>query len=284
MTTARDPLRLLPTPIVQAGMGFVAGHELAAAVSEAGGLGMIAASATPLADELAAARRLTGRPIAVNLLLPFAQPADFEAAATADAIVTFWGDPARPAPGFWMHQCGSVHEAQAAAAAGADAVVAQGVEAGGHVRGTTPMLELVEQVRAAVSVPVLAAGGIIDADDVRAALDAGAVAAVVGTRFLLSDESRAHPDYKQRCLDANATVITELFGRGWPDAPHRVIPNVAVRRAAADGGESKPLSPQSPCVEDPGAVIDRRPLYASARIGELNDVRPAADLVAALTP
>jgi hypothetical protein len=177
----RDLLSSLETPVVQAGMGFVAGHELAAAVSEAGGLGMIAASATPLAEELAAARRLTGRPIAVNLLLPFARTADFEAAATADAIVTFWGEPARPARGFWMHQCGSVQEAVAAAAAGADAVVAQGVEAGGHVRGTTPMLELVEQVRAAVSVPVLAAGGIIDAHDVRAALDAGAVAAVVGT-------------------------------------------------------------------------------------------------------
>ena len=90
MATDGDLLRSLSTPVVQAGMGFVAGHELAAAVSEAGGLGMIAASATPLAEELAAARRLTDRPIAVNLLLPFARPADFEAAAAADAIVTFW--------------------------------------------------------------------------------------------------------------------------------------------------------------------------------------------------
>jgi nitronate monooxygenase len=277
-----DLLRSLSTPVVQAGMGFVAGHELAAAVSQAGGLGTIAASATPLAEELAAARRLTDRPIAVNLLLPFARRSDFEAAAAADAIVTFWGDPVRPAQSFWMHQCGSLAEARAAAAAGADAVIAQGVEAGGHVRGSTPMLELVERVCAAVSVPVLAAGGIIDAQDVRAALDAGAVAAVVGTRFLLSDESRAHPGYKQRCLESDTTVITELFGRGWPDAPHRVIPNAAVRRAAA--AQSKPLSPQSPCVDDPPEVLDRRPLYASDRIAELTDVRPAAELVASLTP
>ena len=74
-------------------------------------------------------------------------------------------------------------------------------EAGGHVRGTLPLAELLERVRAAVAIPVLAAGGIVDAEGVRAALDAGAAAAVVGTRFLLSDECRAHPGYKQRCLD-----------------------------------------------------------------------------------
>ena len=71
-------------------------------------------------------------------------------------------------------------------------MIAQGVEAGGHVRGTTPALELLEQVRAAVKIPVLVAGGIVDAEGVRGALDAGAVAAVVGTRFLVSEESRAH--------------------------------------------------------------------------------------------
>src|SRR5207245_8725442 len=75
-----------------------------------------------------------------------------------------------------------------------------------------------------------AAGGVVDVDDVRAVLGAGATAAVLGTRFLLSDESRAHPEYKQRCLEAGETVLTELFGLGWPNAPHRVIPNAATRR------------------------------------------------------
>jgi len=192
MSAALD-LRGLEAPVVQAGMGSVTRHELAAAVSDAGGLGTIAGVRAPIAAEIAAARRLTGRPIAVNLLLPFVRGADAEAAADADAIVTFWGTPRRLAAKTWIHQCGSVEEAKAAAAAGADAVIAQGVEAGGHVRGTTPMLELLDRVRAAVRIPVLAAGGIIDAEGVRAALDAGAAAAVAGTRFCSATKATPIP-------------------------------------------------------------------------------------------
>src|SRR4051794_27674967 len=140
-------LRNLAVPVVQAGMGAVARHELAAAVSEAGGLGTIAGARAPIASELANARRLTSRPLAVNLLLPFIRPGDAQAAAAADVIVTFWGRPRRLAAGTWIHQCGSVQEAKAAAHAGADAVIAQGVEAGGHVRGVVPALDLLERVR-----------------------------------------------------------------------------------------------------------------------------------------
>jgi NAD(P)H-dependent flavin oxidoreductase YrpB (nitropropane dioxygenase family) len=296
----------------------VARHELAAAVSEAGGLGTIGGVRAPIAAEIAAARRLTGRPIAVNLLLPFLRPGDTEAAAAADAIVTFWGPPRRLAANVWIHQCGSVEEAKAAATAGADAVIAQGVEAGGHVRGSTPMLELLERVRAAVKIPVLAAGGIIDAEGVRAALDAGAVAAVAGTRFLLSDESHAHPDYKQRCLDASETILTELFGLGWPDAPHRVIPNGATRRwlrsesrgprwiramnrltaplasriptsvqdrAITTQRPSQPfLGPQPPTDDGPANLLDSGPLYAGINVARITDIRPAAELVKTLTP
>src|SRR5215216_6052681 len=161
MAPALD-LRSLDAPVVQAGMGGVARHELAASVSEAGGLGTIAGVGVSIAAEIAAARGLTGRPIAVNLLLPFARPGAVRDAAAADAIVTFWGTPRRLAANTWIHQCGSVEEAKAAAAAGADMVIAQGVEAGGHVRGSIPMLELVERVRAAVRIPILAAGGIVD--------------------------------------------------------------------------------------------------------------------------
>src|SRR5207302_1270230 len=199
-------LRSLEVPVVQAGMGGVARHELAAAVSDAGGLGTIAGVGASIETEIAAARRLTDRPVAVNLLLPFLRPGDVEAAAAADAIVTFWGTPRRLAATTWIHQCGSVAEAKEAAAAGADAVIAQGVEAGGHVRGATPLLELLERVRAVVQVPVLAAGGIVDVEDVRTVLEAGAVAAVAGTRFLLSDESHAHAEYKRRCLAARETL------------------------------------------------------------------------------
>ncbi|WP_326548106.1 nitronate monooxygenase [Mycolicibacterium sp. ND9-15] len=316
--TADFDVRSLTVPVVQAGMGYVAGHELAAAVSEAGGLGTIAGVRAVIATEIAAARRLTGRPIAVNLLLPFVRPGDVEAAAAADVIVTFWGAPRRLAAGTWVHQCGSVEEAQAAAHAGADAVIAQGVEAGGHVRGTAPGLELLDRIRAAVKIPVLVAGGIVDAQGVRQALDAGAVAAVVGTRFLVSEESHAHAEYKRRCVDADETVLTELFGLGWPDAPHRVIPNVATRRWLR-GGDRGPswirranqamtgpvtalpvaaqnrvlklqppqlpfLVPQPPTDDGPEKLVDWRPLYAGANVGRIADIQPAAELVKMLSP
>src|SRR3954447_14653096 len=196
----------IAAPVVQAGMGGgLSRHELAAAVSEAGGLGTIAVSgAGATGRELAAARRLTGRPLAVNLLLPFARRDWFEAAARADAVVTFWGKPRRRVPGVWLHQCGSLAEARAAHAAGADAVIVQGVEAGGHVRGTTAALELFERVSAALPAgyPLLIAGGIATREDAARALEAGAVAVVAGTRFLLSEESRAHPEYRRRLLAA----------------------------------------------------------------------------------
>src|SRR5437763_9835966 len=95
MVAAGFDLRSLEAPVVQAGMGAVARHELAAAVSEAGGLGTIAGAGAPIAEELAAARRLTGKPLALNLLLPFLRAGDAEAAASADVIVTFWGAPRR---------------------------------------------------------------------------------------------------------------------------------------------------------------------------------------------
>src|SRR3989442_1391552 len=119
-------------PIVQAGMGGgLAGHELAAAVARAGGLGTIGILAPEdLRREIADHRALTSKPVAVNLLLPFARGAHFEAAAEADVLVTFWGRPRRRTPKLWIHQCGSLSEARMAQEAGADAVIAQGVEAG----------------------------------------------------------------------------------------------------------------------------------------------------------
>jgi nitronate monooxygenase len=311
-------VRNLEVPVVQAGMGFIAGHELGAAVSEAGALGTIGGARAAIAAEIAAARQLTGRPIAVNLLLPFVRPGDVEAAAAADVIVTFWGVPRRLAGTTWIHQCGSVEEAKAAAHAGADAVIAQGVEAGGHVRGTTPAFELLERVLAAVKIPVLLAGGIIDAQGVRKVLDAGAVAAVIGTRFLVSEESHAHAEYKRRCVDSAETVLTELFGLGWPHAPHRVIPNAATRRwlrhedrgpawirkanqaitrlatvmpqAAQDRAlKAQPprlpfLPAQPPTSGEPENLVDWRPLYAGASVGRITDIASAATLVRMLTP
>jgi nitronate monooxygenase len=311
----------IPTPVVQAGMGGgLSRHELAAAVSEAGGLGTIAVNgAAAIEGELAAARALTDRPIAVNLLLPFARRDWFEAAAAADVVVTFWGTPKRRTPGVWLHQCGSVAEARAAHGAGADAVIVQGVEAGGHVRGSEPALELLARVRAALppDFPVLLAGGVADRGDVERALHAGAAGAVSGTRFLLSEESRAHPAYRARLLEADTTVLTELFGVGWP-APHRVVPNAAtdrwlgadprgprlnrvLNRLSAPGARFMPdavlgrivraqrpgsrlLSPLGPTDDGPATLVEAGALYAGETVARIDRIRPAAELVAELTP
>jgi len=311
----------LDTPVIQAGMGGgLAGHELAAAVSAAGGLGTIGFLAPDdLRDEIAAARRHTDRPLASNLLLPFARRGHFEAASEADVVVTFWGKPQRRTPKVWIHQCGSVDEALAAQEAGADALIAQGVEAGGHVRGTVSALELLSRMRGAVpdEYPVLSAGGIVDASDVRGRLDAGADAVVCGTRFLMTEESGAHPTYKARLLEARETILTELFGAGWP-APHRVVANEATarwlgqdargpawlrmfHRATAPAFSRVPVplqlrfataqtpnrpifGPAAATVGGPPSLIDAGPLYAGECIDRVTDIRPAEELVRELTP
>ncbi len=308
-------------PVVQAGMGGgLAGHQLAAAVSAAGGLGTIGFLAPDdLRSEIAAARRLSDRPLAVNLLLPFARRGHFEAASEADVVVTFWGSPKRQTSKIWIHQCGSVEEAQAAREAGADAVIAQGVEAGGHVRGTVPAVQLLARVRGAVpdDYPVLSAGDVADASDVKARLDAGAEAVVCGTRFLMTEESGAHSTYKARLVEARETIVTELFGAGWP-APHRVVPNQAtVRwlgrdlrgpgwlrmfhratapafsrvpvpmqfRLAATQKPSRPMfGPTAATVDGPPNLIDAGPLYAGECIDRIADIRPAGELVRELAP
>jgi nitronate monooxygenase len=308
-------------PVVQAGMGGgLAGHRLAAAVSAAGGLGTIGFLAPcDLRSEIAAARRLSDRPLAVNLLLPFARRGHFEAASEADVLVTFWGSPKRQASKLWIHQCGSVDEALAARDAGADAVIAQGVEAGGHVRGTVPAARLLTRVRGALpdGYPVLSAGGIAEASDVKGRLDAGAEAVVCGTRFLMTEESGAHPTYKDRLVEARETILTELFGVGWP-APHRVVSNQAtVRwlgrdprgpgwlrafhtatapalsrlpvpmqfRLAAAQKPSRPLfGPAAATVDGPPNLIDAGPLYAGECVDRISDIRPAGELVRELAP
>jgi nitronate monooxygenase len=302
-------------PIVQAGMGGgLARHELAAAVSAAGGLGTIGfLPPGDLREEIGAARRLTDRPVAVNLLLPFARRRHFQAASKADVVVTFWGTPKRRTSRTWIHQCGSVEEALVARDAGANAVIAQGVEAGGHVRGKLPATELLARVREVMpEFPVLSAGGIADAADARARLEAGAVAVVCGTRFLLAEESGAHPDYKARLLDEDRTILTELFGAGWP-APHRVVPNQAtsrwlgrdrrgpawlrlLNRATAPALSRLPVSaqlrmaanqrpdrpifgPAAATAEGPPNLVEAGPLYAGETVARIRDIRPAAELV-----
>lgn len=309
----------IEVPVIQAGMGGgLSDHRLAAAVSAAGGLGTIGIMAPEaLRNEIEGARRLTAKPIAVNLLLPFARSGHWDAGLEADVVVTFWGHPRRRTPGVWIHQCGSLDEALEARAAGADALIAQGVEAGGHVRGAARAPDLLASIRASVGpdYPLLSAGGIVDAADVRTRLEGGADAVVCGTRFLASSESAAHPEYKRRLLESSETILTELFGAGWP-APHRVVPNEATRRwlrsgprgpawlrafhrASAPALSRIPISlqsrlaaaqtpgrplfgPTAATADGPANLVEAGPLYAGESVARIHDVRPAAELVVEL--
>lgn len=230
-------LEALRYPIWQAPTGSLAGPELAAAVSKAGGMGSMALTWT--APELAAeqvrqVRRLTQNPFFVNFALAF-PPLSLDVALEAGApIVTFsWGDPepylskVRAAGAVVGIQVTNVAGVYRALAQGADFLVCQGVEAGGHVQSSTALWELLPRVvAAAAGVPVLAAGGIATGKGIAKALALGAKGAVLGTRFLATQESRAHPEYKQKLLETmGETALTVCFEGGWPYAAHRVLRN-----------------------------------------------------------
>jgi NAD(P)H-dependent flavin oxidoreductase YrpB (nitropropane dioxygenase family) len=230
----------LDTPVIQAGMAGVARAELAAAVSKAGGLGTLGLlPPAVLRAEIRAARRLAGdRPIAVNLLLPFARREHLELCIDERVPVVSlffgfrrsWVERLRAHGTFVLHQVGTVAEAQRALDEGADALIAQGLEAGGHLLATERLEVFLPKVIAvAAGHPVIAAGGIHDGASAARAVAAGASAVALGTRFLLTPQSHAHAAYKARLLEARRTVETELFGFGWP-ARHRVVPNAALER------------------------------------------------------
>jgi nitronate monooxygenase len=211
-------------PIIAAPMGpDLTGPDLVAAVSNAGGLGILQAqfrSPPVFRREIRRVRALTAKPFGVNLLLHF--PVEDRVAICLEERVPvlslFWGDPtpyvgrAHAAGVKVFHQVGSVANARRAAAAGVDVIIAQGVEAGGHVAGEVSTLALVPRVVDAVAPrPVVAAGGIADARGVVAVLALGAQAAMLGTRFLASAESRAHPPTNRGCWRRTRAVRSEPF-------------------------------------------------------------------------
>lgn len=320
----------LERPVVQAGMGGgVAGGALAGAVSAAGGLGTVGIMGPDaFLGALREARRLApGRPVAANLLVPFTRKAHVAACAEARADVVVLHGGAAPAlvralhaeALFVLDTVGTVAEARRALADGADGLVVQGIEAGGHLVGVQDTPGALAAVRAAVGdeVPVLAAGGVADAADVRRLLGLGADAAVAGTRFLLTAESGAHPAYRDRVLAAERTLDTLLFGNGWP-MRHRVVPNAATDRwCAADErgpawlravnartgpvGRALPIAhmgrflgvqrpglpiftPALPLAGMDARVVDRAALYAGESALRMTGVVTAAEAVAALTP
>jgi nitronate monooxygenase len=302
-------------PIIAAPMGpDLTGPEFVAAVSNAGGLGILQAQLCPpqfFRREIRRVRELTDKPFGVNLILHF--PVEEHVVICLEErvpiISLFWGDPApvvERAHGLGakiFHQVGSVVDAENAAAAGVDVIIAQGIEAGGHVAGEVSTMALVPRVVDAVApLPVAAAGGIADGRGIVAALALGAQAAVVGTRFLASTESRAHPHYKEKLLTATEedTVRTTLFGFGWPNAPHRTLRTAFVEQwlgREARGQESRPDEPKIgetviggqpmpmlrfmgfPPNFDAKGDIDSMDLLAGQGVGLVRTVKPAAQIV-----
>ena len=278
-------------PIQLAGMGGGASVDLAVAVARAGGLGMVsgvggARALSSLLDALPV--DLGGGAVGVNFLVPFLDPGAVDVASGRGRVVeAFWGWPdgglverihAGGARAAW--QVGSSDEAAAAIDAGCDLVVLQGVEAGGHVRSSVPLVALLAEVRARLGddVVLVGAGGLGTAGDVAAAFDAGADAVRIGTRFLAATESDAHPDYVARLVDAGAddTVLTTAFGVGWPDAPHRVLRSALDAGVAA--GDAQRWTPNWPTTATTGPV-EAMALYAGTSVGAVTGRQPAAAIV-----
>jgi nitronate monooxygenase len=305
----------IDAPVVLAPMGGAVTPALAAAVSDAGGLGMLPLTWTPpeeIPKLVTETRQRTKRPFGVNLGLVWDQRERLAATLAADVPVVsfFWGDAsvvigeARSAGAVVFVTVGTAEEGRAAAAAGADVVVAQGWEAGGHVWGTVSTLALVPRVVDAVApVPVVAAGGVADGRGLAAVLALGAAGAWVGTRFLSAPEAAIHPDYRRRILAAGEadTFYGTLFDRGWPDAPHRTLRNSTVEaweQAGRPASGSRPGEDDEPASRPDGSGINRYaastptaamggdveplPHWAGQGVGLVTREEPAADIVHSL--
>jgi nitronate monooxygenase len=289
-------------PLQQAGMGN-ARRELAAAVAGAGGLGMLGGVMQPaelLAAEVDGAIADGDGPVGVNFLMPFVDREAVEAVAPRARVVEFfYGEPdaglvkaVRAAGALAAWQVGSAEEAKAAADIGCDFVIAQGIEAGGHVRGTTGVLPLLDAVLDAVEVPVVAAGGVGTARGMAAALAAGADAVRVGTRFLAAEEADVHSDWAEKLIEAGPddTVLTEAFSVMWPHAPHRVLKSCVVAAEAIDDevvGEIEHGQGRMPVqrlsLPSPGRSatghVDAMAMYAGQTVGAVDRLQPAEAIV-----
>ena len=331
MRTALCDLLGITHPVLSVGFPGGARAELVSAVSNAGGLGVLGASGVSpgaLRAEAARTRALTDHPFGINIIIAEDIEADVEEdrafvraqiAAAAEAgvsvIVLFWGDaapfvgPAHAAGASVLIQVGSVAEAEAAAAAGVDAVIAQGREAGGHVRGSESIWELLPAVVAAVGpLPVAASGGIGDGAGMARALRLGAQGVSLGTRFVACEEANAHEDYKHRIVAASPadTVYTpDLYDVGWPDAPHRTLRNRTYAEWDAAGqpppgarpGEGTSVGHRrlasgervgwlryavGMATPDFDGDLDLVPLWAGESCDVIADIKPAAQIVADL--
>ncbi|MEH2956521.1 enoyl-[acyl-carrier-protein] reductase FabK [Candidatus Merdisoma sp. JLR.KK006] len=223
MRTELTGLLGIKYPIIQGGMAWVAEYHLAAAVSQAGGLGIIGAANAPaqwVRDQIRKTRELTDKPFGVNVMLmsPYAEEVAQVVAEENVAVVTTGAGNPEKYMELWKSRnikvipvVASVALAKRMERSGADAVVAEGCESGGHVGESTTMA-LVPQVADAVSVPVIAAGGIGDGRGIAAALMLGAKGVQMGTRFVVTKECQVHENYKEKVIKAK-DIDTRVTGR-----------------------------------------------------------------------
>jgi enoyl-[acyl-carrier protein] reductase II len=278
-------------PIFLAGMAAISGPQLVAAVANAGGMGTLGGLRLPplaLRRWLRETRELTDKPFGVNLVPSFGGPEVFEAQFQVvlqerpRMLSLFYAEDypdmiarAKDAGMVVMVQVGSVALARRAIAQGADIVTAQGSESGGHLnRGTIGLASLLPAIRAvAEGRPVLAAGGITDRDDVRAAMGMGAAGVLVGTAFVACEESNAHPLYRQKIVDATVddTEYRTGYSFGWKyGTPHRVIPNRDKWNLLRFmGGGARAI--------DKPRMAKKLSLYAGQGVGKIDRVMPAAE-------
>ena len=228
MKTAITQILGIEKPIFQGGMAWIADARLAAAVSNAGGLGLISsinAGTEAVREEIRKARRLTDKPFGVNIMLAAPNAADIAALVVEEGIGIVTTGAGSPAPYMEAWKTAGIRVIPVVASVayaikmqelGATAVIAEGAESGGHV-GDTHTMALVPQVVDAVSIPVLAAGGIFDGRGAAAAFMLGACGVQVGTRFLSAEECCVHPVYKERLIKAS-DIGTMVTGKSLGDA------------------------------------------------------------------
>ncbi|MEX5728258.1 nitronate monooxygenase [Rhodovulum iodosum] len=300
-------------PVVLAPMGRVGTPELVAAVSNAGGLGLAPLwvyGPDKLRSEVRRIRDLTDKPFGVNLNMDFRNDDQLDICLDegVDILSLFWGDTgdfvgrAKAAGAKVIITASTAADATEAVALGADAICAQGWEAGGHVEGTVSTMALVPAVVDAVGdVPVIAAGGIADGRGLAAVLALGASAAWIGTRFLSAKEASVHPEYLARLLAATENDTghyDNLYDIDWPNAPHRTLKNStsAMWEAAGkpplgqrpgegdmlarrpDGGEVFRYESASPYAELKGE-IEAVSMWSGQGVGLVREVQPAAEIV-----
>ena len=314
-------------PVLQGAMGGVARHDLVVSVSRAGGLGTLSYLPPEMfKSELNRVEQsLQGTTFAANLLMPIIGKQHVEACLTSSVPIVslFYGFDQKIVSALKgkgkivLFQIGSLKDAQKVFAAGADGVIVQGFEAGGHIAGKQRLADLLPEIRNAFPNRfVCGAGGIFDKQSANKCRSLGADAVCSGTRFLASPEAEAHAAYKKRLIDAEETVSTNLFGVGWRD-PHRVIPNGAVKKwcdqygkepwwlpaihaltrvaskvASSPEGTAKmvasqslrrPLyTPMSLSPDMPENMLDVVALYAGECIEHIRELKPAGETVAEL--